>query len=271
MKGISNKYKSVLTIAGSDSGGCAGIQADIKSISACGAYAASVITATTAQNTKGVFDIHPIPINHIEKQLDAVLTDIRFNSTKIGMLHSCEVMDLVQKKLKFYKIKNIVIDPVMVATSGDKLIDDSAVNCIKNLLSMALIITQNILEAEILIGSPISSDTILDVTKKIGNIYNTSVLLKGGHLESNSKEIMDVLYIKSIDDIVLVKNPRINSINTHGTGCSLSSSIAAFLSLGFNIEDSVIKACRYVNKAISKGSDMILGKGKGPINHFFLR
>ena len=128
---MNNRYNAVLTIAGSDSGGCAGIQADIKTISACGAYAASVITATTAQNTMGVFDIHPIPIEHVNNQLDAVFSDINFKAIKVGMLHSSEIIELVMDKLKYYKVKNIVIDPVMVATSGDKLIGDDAVESLK--------------------------------------------------------------------------------------------------------------------------------------------
>ena len=265
-----NTYNSVLTIAGSDSGGCAGIQADIKSISACGAYAASVITATTAQNTVGVFDIYPIPIAHVEKQLDAVLSDIKFKAIKIGMLHSCEIINLVKSKLKSYDLDNIVIDPVMVATSGDKLIDETAIDCLKNLLPLAKIITPNIPEAEILLGNKINFHNLEESAKKIGDTYKTSVLLKGGHIKSQSKEMVDILYKIKAGKLIKIKNPRIDSNHTHGTGCSLSSSIAAYLATGMDIEQSSIKACSFVNRAIANGSKITLGKGKGPINHFNL-
>ncbi len=261
-------YTSVLTIAGSDSGGCAGIQADIKSISACGAYAASVITATTAQNTQGVIDIHPIPIAHIDKQLEAVFSDIHFSAVKIGMLHSCEVIETVAKKLAEYQVTNIVLDPVMVATSGDRLINDNALNCLKAFLPQALLITPNRMEAEILIGEPINHANVEASAKAIGLTFKTAVFLKGGHLDEGSEEVTDVLYDYASDGIVVVKNPRINTQNTHGTGCSLSSSIATFLSQGHDLASSVKQACDYINRAIDHGKDKVLGKGNGPINHF---
>ena len=270
IKNTKKYYKSVLTIAGSDSGGCAGIQADIKSISACGAYAASVITATTAQNTQGITDIHPIPVSHIEKQLDAVFSDIHFDSVKIGMLHSCEVINAVSLKLSEYKAKNIVIDPVMVATSGDKLIADDAINCLKKLLFQAFLITPNSKEAEILIGHPIDKHNAEATAKEIGMKFKTSVLLKGGHLDNQTKNVFDILYEYATDKIFIIKNNRINTNNTHGTGCSLSSAIAAFLSKGYDLENAVKKACEYINIAIAHGKDKILGKGNGSINHFGL-
>lgn len=271
MENIKIQYNSVLTIAGSDSGGCAGIQADIKSISACGAYAASVITATTAQNTQGVSDIHPIPISHIEKQLDAVFTDIDFGAVKIGMLHSLDVINSVIKKLDTYNAKNIVIDPVMIATSGDPLITNEAINGLKKLLPKAKLITPNIPEAELLINHKINIDNIENTAKEIGALFNTSVLLKGGHLDNNTNTMTDILYIKNSNKVITITNPRIRTKNTHGTGCSLSSSIASFLCLGFNIENAVKKGCSYVNEAILKGNYMVLGKGNGPINHFGLK
>ena len=261
-------YQSVLTIAGSDSGGCAGIQADIKSISACGAYAASVITATTAQNTQGVIDIHPIPIAHIDKQLEAVFSDIHFGAIKIGMLHSCEVINTVAKKLTEYNAKNIVIDPVMVATSGDPLITDNAINCLRALLPQATLITPNSKEAEILIGKSINVQNAAESAKEIGLLFKTSVLLKGGHLEDSSAEMTDVLYDQTSGETVAFSNPRIDTNNTHGTGCSLSSGIATFLSKGHDLEHSVKEACQYINRAIASGKDKVLGKGNGPINHF---
>ncbi|WP_452219408.1 bifunctional hydroxymethylpyrimidine kinase/phosphomethylpyrimidine kinase [Lacinutrix undariae] len=263
-------YKSVLTIAGSDSGGCAGIQADIKSISACGAFAASVITATTAQNTQGVTDIHSIPVSHIEKQLDAVFTDINFDAIKIGMLHSCAIINTVALKLAKYNARNIIIDPVMVATSGDKLMTDDAINCLKKLLPQAFLITPNSKEAEVLIGHSINNSNAEATAKEIGLQFKTSVLLKGGHLETSTEDMLDILYEYATNKIFIIRNPRIKTNNTHGTGCSLSSSIATFLSKGYDLENAVNKACEYVNHAIDKGKDKILGKGNGPINHFLL-
>ena len=271
MENIKTPYKSVLTIAGSDSGGCAGIQADIKSISACGAFAASVITASTAQNTEGVFDIHPMPILHIEKQLDAVFSDINFDAIKIGMLHSCEVIELVGIKLAEYNAKNVVLDPVMIATSGDKLITDQAIDCLKKLLPKALLITPNSKEAETLIGYVIHKNNVKAAAKDIGLTFKTSVLLKGGHLEDTSDDMFDVLYNYSTDTLSVFKNPRIHTNNTHGTGCSLSSSIAAFLSKDDDLEYAVKQACEYINMAIANGKNKILGHGNGPINHFGLK
>jgi hydroxymethylpyrimidine/phosphomethylpyrimidine kinase len=271
MENIKTPYNSVLTIAGSDSGGCAGIQADIKSISACGAYAASVITATTAQNTQGILDIHPIPVSHIAKQLDAVLSDIDFGAIKIGMLHSSEVIDAVTKKLAPYNFKNIILDPVMVATSGDRLIIDDAITSLKLFLPKASLITPNIPEAELLIGRTIELKDLEYYAREIGLLYHTSVLLKGGHLGSYNNTITDTLYLYESDTIVTIKNPWVDTKNIHGTGCSLSSSIAAFLSLGHNLEDAVKRGCHYINQAVAQGKNKVLGKGNGPINHFGLK
>jgi hydroxymethylpyrimidine/phosphomethylpyrimidine kinase len=271
MENLRSLYKSVLSIAGSDSGGCAGIQADIKSISACGAYAATVITATTAQNTLGVTDIHAIPISHIEKQLEAVFSDIQFGAVKIGMLHSCEVIKMVQEKLYAYDLKNIVLDPVMVTTSGHKLITDDAIACLKKLLPAVSLMTPNIPEAELLIGVKIDLNSMESTARKIGELFQTSVLLKGGHLETDSNEMTDVVYVHGTGEILTIKNPRIQTNNTHGTGCSLSSSIAAFLSLGDPMDIAIKKGCTYVNNAIQEGQNKILGTGNGPINHFGLK
>lgn len=271
MENLKSPYPSVLTVAGSDSGGGAGIQADIKSISACGAYAASVITATTAQNTQGVFDIHAIPIEHIEKQLTAVLDDITFGAIKIGMLHSCEIIELVKSKLATYKVKHIVIDPVMVATSGDKLINDDAINCLSKFLPDATLITPNANEAELLMGEPINQNNAEGIAREIGNKYETSVLLKGGHLDSENSEVVDFLFLNETNEIRRIVHPKIDTKNTHGTGCSLSSSIATFLSLERNLETAVKEGCQYINHAINNGKDKTLGKGNGPINHFGLK
>lgn len=263
-------YQSVLTIAGSDSGGGAGIQADIKSISACGAYAASVITATTAQNTQGVSDIYAIPIDHLEKQLDAVLSDIDFGAIKIGMLHSCEVIRSVEAKLAEYSSENIVLDPVMVATSGDNLIDGKAIDCLKAFLPKATLITPNIPEAEILIGHKISPESAESSAREAGHMFQTSVLMKGGHLDDSTDIMLDYLYHHPSEQVHLIRNPRVATNNTHGTGCSLSSAIAAFLSRGYDLTQSVQQGAQYVNQAIAQGKDKVLGKGNGPIDHFGL-
>ncbi|MBD0404248.1 bifunctional hydroxymethylpyrimidine kinase/phosphomethylpyrimidine kinase [Flammeovirga sp. EKP202] len=269
MESIKTTYKSVLTIAGSDSGGCAGIQADIKSISACGAYAASVITATTAQNTQGVTDIYALPVAHLEKQLEAVFSDIDFSAIKIGMLHSCEVIETIASKLSEYNAKNIVLDPVMVATSGDVLITEDAIECLKKLFPQVAIITPNHKEAELLIGHSINQENVEATAKEIGSQFNTSVLLKGGHF--GTSEMHDVLFELKTGKTTVIKNPRVDTNNTHGTGCSLSSSIATFLGLGDDLENAVKKGCSYVNNAIAEGKDKVLGKGNGPINHFGLK
>ncbi|KJD35950.1 phosphomethylpyrimidine kinase [Tamlana sedimentorum] len=269
MENLTN-YNSVLTIAGSDSGGGAGIQADIKSISACGAFAASVITATTAQNTLGVFDIHAIPVAHIAQQLDAVLSDISFGSVKIGMIHSSEVIQIIEKKLTQYQVKNTVLDPVMVATSGDKLITDNAIETLKAFLPKVNLITPNIPEAELLMETKIFTDNFNASAEKLANQYKTSVLLKGGHLNNNSNQMKDVLFDWKTQTIHEFINTKVNTKNTHGTGCSLSSSIATYLCLGHALVTAVNKGCEYVNKAIYNGKDKLLGKGNGPINHFGL-
>lgn len=269
MENMSTPYQAVLTIAGSDSGGGAGIQADIKSISANGGYAASVITATTAQNTQEVTDIHPIPVPHIIKQLEAVFDDIAFGAVKIGMLHSSEVIEAVQSTLEKYQVTNIVLDPVMIATSGDKLITNNAINSLKVFLPKVTLITPNIPEAELLVGHSINLKNQEDSAKELGEMYQVSVLLKGGHLEFTDT-MTDVLYNHKSKETLIIHNKAIDTINTHGTGCSLSSSIATYMCLGFNLEDATVKGCNYLNEAIEKGKDKMLGKGHGPVNHFGL-
>jgi len=265
---MSSTYCPILTIAGSDSGGGAGIQADIKSISANGGYAASVITATTAQNTQGVTDIHPIPVPHIIKQMQAVLDDIHFSCVKIGMLHSCEVIKAVQDTLDTYKITNIIFDPVMVATSGDKLLNDDAVHCLKAFLPKVRLITPNIPEAELLIGHTIALENLQTTAQELAELYQTSVLLKGGHLE-HTDTMIDILYNYENKKTTVIHNKTIETKNTHGTGCSFSSSVATYIGLGFSLEDACIKGCEYLNMAIEKGKDKVLGKGHGPVNHFY--
>ncbi len=269
LENMSTSYCCVLTIAGSDSGGGAGIQADIKSISANGGYAASVITASTAQNTQGVTDIHAIPVPHIIAQMKAVFDDISFSAVKIGMLHSSEVIQAVKSTLENYKMKNIVFDPVMIATSGDKLLNDDAVQSLKEFLPHVMLITPNIPEAELLIGHSIDINNMQETAQELSEMYHTSVLLKGGHLKL-SDTMTDILYNYESKKTTVIHNKTVETINTHGTGCSLSSSIATFIGLGSTLEDACFKGCAYLNMAIAKGKDKVIGHGHGPVNHFSL-
>lgn len=263
------QYKRVLTIAGSDSGGGAGIQADIKAISACGCFATTAITAITAQNTLGVTDIHAIPVNTLKKQIIAVLDDIGTDSIKIGMLHNSETIIAVKAVLKQFGKKNIVLDPVMVATSGNKLLLTEAIETMKNvLIPNVRVITPNIPEAEILLGKKITKNNQLpEYALKLGNMYHVSVLLKAGHLDDN--DLIDVFYNVETNELLELKSKRINTQNTHGTGCTLSSALAAFLARGFDLNDAVQKAKEYINGAIAAGVDYSTGKGHGPVNHFY--
>jgi len=262
-------YKRVLTIAGSDSGGGAGIQADLKAISACGCFATTAITAITAQNTMGVTDIHPIPINTIQNQISAVLDDIGTDSIKIGMLHNSETIIAVCDMLKKFQIKNVVLDPVMVATSGNRLLELEAIETLKQvLLPRARVITPNIPEAEILLGKEIKSQSDLPkYAKELAKTYGVSVLLKAGHLSDD--DLIDVFYNVESNEIVELKSTRIYTKNTHGTGCTLSSALAAFLAKDLELNEAVKLAKDYINNAIIAGADYSTGKGHGPVYHFY--
>lgn len=262
-------YITVLSIAGSDASGGAGIQADIKSIAANGGYASSVITATTAQNTQGIRDIHPIPISHIIAQMEAVFEDIDFLAVKIGMLYSSEVIEAVENTLHKYQLKNIVLDPVMVASSGKNLIDHQAIERLKQFLPHVTLITPNIPEAQILIGHGINLENVEASSQEIAEKYKVSVLLKGGHLDF-VEEMTDTLYNYQSKKSTSIHNKAIQTKHTHGTGCALSSSIATFLAHGECLEVAVIKACSYLNLAINNAKDKVLGKGNNPVNHFGL-
>ncbi len=264
------KYNRVLTIAGSDSGGGAGIQADIKTISALGGYAASAITAVTVQNTMGVTAVHPIPIDIIRGQIDAVLSDIGADAVKIGMLHSVEVVEMIIERLDHYQIRNIVVDPVMVSTSGHKLIEDSAIELLKTeLLPRARIITPNIPEAEILLGNkPITNQQQLyDLSRRLSPNNKCSVLLKAGHLTDDT--LIDIFYNAEDDTITELSSQRLFTPNTHGTGCTLSSAVATSLALGLSPTEAVKKAKNYINNAIIAGAKYEIGNGHGPVNHFY--
>ena len=269
MLNTDNTYTRILTIAGSDSGGGAGIQADLKTITVLGGYGMSVITAITAQNTKGVSAIYPVPLNGITSQLDAVLSDIGADAVKIGMLFSPEVIFSVAQKLKEYQIKKIVVDPVMVATSGDRLLKMEAIDALKKeLFPIASLITPNIPEAAMLIDKKIAnlSDMELQITR-LTQWGSTAVLLKGGHLDA--EVCTDLLYIPDSYQIFEFSNPKISTTNTHGTGCTLSSAVATYLGMGNDLFSSVESAIQYLHNAIVAGKDIKTGKGKGPVFHNF--
>ncbi|HUX55389.1 MAG TPA: bifunctional hydroxymethylpyrimidine kinase/phosphomethylpyrimidine kinase [Bacteroidales bacterium] len=266
---MEKQYKRVLTIAGSDSGGGAGIQADIKTISACGCYAMSAITAITVQNTTGVSGVYPVSLEAVCGQISAVLDDIGADAIKIGMLHSSEVIKTVKNTLTGYPIKNIVLDPVMVATSGDKLLQDEAIETLKNeLIPIVRVITPNIPEAEILLGKKIHSQKELpQMAKELSLNRSVSVLLKAGHLTDN--ELIDIFYNAEDDNILALKSKKVSTKNTHGTGCTLSSAVASFLAHGMLLDDAVKHAKDYINQAIVAGAEYITGKGHGPVFHFY--
>ncbi len=263
------RYKRVLTIAGSDSGGGAGIQADIKTISACGCYAMSAITAITVQNTLGVSGVYPLPTNAIEEQIDAVISDIGVDAVKIGMLHSSEVILGVKRTLEKHNIVNLVLDPVMVSTSGHILMQDEAIETLKSeLLTYARVITPNIPEAEIILGKKILKQSELPIyAKELSNNGKVSVLLKAGHMDGN--ELIDIFYNAETDETIELKSARLDTRNTHGTGCTLSSAVASYLAQGLPLNEAVISAKDYINSAIINGAEYEIGAGHGPVHHFW--
>ncbi len=256
--------KTALTIAGSDSSGGAGIQADIKTMITNGVYAMSVITALTAQNTTGVRSIEEASPQFVADQLDSVFEDIFPDAVKTGMLSSTEIIEVIGEKLREYGARNIVIDPVMVATSGAKLIADEAIEALKTeLFPLATVITPNIFEAEILSGLKIKDAKDMEVAAKaIYDKYGCSVLLKGGHSINDAN---DLLYTDG--NIHWFKGERIDNPNTHGTGCTLSSAIASNLAKGKDLVKSVEASKEYISNALRDGLD--LGHGSGPLNHGF--
>lgn len=255
----------VLTIAGSDCSGGAGIQADMKTMAAHKVYGMSVITSLTAQNTTGVYGVLDIDPEFVAKQIDCVFQDIVPEAVKIGMVSNSKIIEVIVDKLKEYKAKNIVVDPVMISTSGSKLLSDEAIDMLKNkLIKIATIITPNIPEAEVLSGMTIKTqEDMLDAAKKISKMLDGAVLIKGGHLVNDA---IDLLYRDG--EYRWFTSERINNNNTHGTGCTLSSAIASNLSKGYSLEDSIEKAKEYLTGALRDGLD--LGKGSGPLNHMYI-
>ena len=254
--------KSVLTIAGSDSIGGAGIQADIKSITCNGCYAMTAITAMTAQNTLGVKSIQESSPEFLEDQIDAIFADIVPDAVKIGMVSNRKLIEIISRKLKEYGAKNIVLDPVMVATSGAKLISEDAIEILKeNLIPLATLITPNIPESEILSGMKIETEEqMVYAAKHISEKFKTAVLVKGGHSNNDAN---DVLYADG--KFLWFPQERIENSNTHGTGCTLSSAIASHLAKGEPIECAINSAKKYLTECLKAGLD--LGKGSGPLMH----
>lgn len=256
--------KKILTIAGSDSSGGAGIQADLKTFAAHGAYGMSVITSATAQNTMGVTDVADLSPEFVGAQLDAVFTDIFPDAVKIGMVSNAEIIKVIAQKLKEYGAKNIVLDPVMVSTSGSHLMDSKATKTlIEELLPLADIITPNMSEAAVLSEIEVKSKEDMErAAHIIGESIDGVVLVKGGHLESSAD---DLLLIDG--KMEWIKGERVDNENTHGTGCTLSSAIAANLAEGLSVKEAFILAKEYLTGAIEDGLD--LGEGRGPLNHLY--
>ena len=256
--------KTALTIAGSDSSGGAGIQADLKTMIANGVYAMTAITALTAQNTTGVQGIFEVIPEFLEQQIDSVFTDIRPDAVKIGMVSSVGLIESIAKKLKQYEAENIVVDPVMVATSGSRLISEDAIGALKELLlPMATVLTPNIPETEVLSGMEVkTADDMIAAAKYISETYHCAVLCKGGHQLNDAN---DLLYRNG--DYKWFNGKRIDNPNTHGTGCTLSSAIASNLAKGYDLDTAVERAKAYISGALAAMLD--LGQGSGPMDHGF--
>lgn len=263
------RYHRALTIAGSDSGGGAGIQADLKTFSALGCFGMSVITAITAQNTIEVASIHPIPAEIVSVQMESVLTDIGTDAVKIGMLHSAEIIRTVSDVLLKYKVKNIVLDTVMSSKGGNKLLQYEAIDIMKRyLIPISDVITPNIPEAEIMLGRKIENlDEMRKAVRLLGELGSKYVLLKGGHLDK--PESADLLFNSTNGKTEEFKFSKINTINSHGTGCTLASAVAAHMAMGLPVEEAVVLSKTYITLALEGGKDYRLGKGHGPVHHFY--
>lgn len=254
-----------VTIAGSDSGGGAGIQADLKTFSAFGVYGASVITALTAQNTVGVQGVHAIPVDFIARQFDSVFSDLPIAAAKVGMLATVEVIEIVAEKIAEYRVPHLVVDPVMVAKSGDRLLAPDAQGALaRRLFPLAEVVTPNIEEAIDLLGDVKieTIDQMKEAAMRLHDLGGRNILLKGGHL---TKGAVDILY--DGDEISIFEGRYVDTPHTHGTGCTLSSAIAAGLALGKTVRESVSEAKTYIQGAIENA--LPLGSGRGPLNHMY--
>jgi hydroxymethylpyrimidine/phosphomethylpyrimidine kinase len=265
---FTHQYARVLSIAGSDSGGGAGIQADLKTFSALGCYGMTAVTALTAQNTTGVQAIHGVPASFLKAQLQSVLDDIGVDAVKIGMLHSPDVVEVVAWAIDHYGLKQVVLDPVMVATSGDRLIAEETVSVlVRELFPRVQLITPNLDEASLLLQHPLTAaDQLHNAAQALLDMGAKAVLLKGGHLPGDV--LCDVLQTPG-NDAVVFEATRIHSRNVHGTGCSLSSAIAAHLASGKTMADAVAAARAFIRRAIADGAGVKTGEGHGPLNHGF--
>ena len=260
------QYIKVLSRAGSDSGGGAGIQADIKTISALGCYAATAITAITVQNTIGVEAVHPVPASIIKGQIEAVLSDIGADAVKTGMLQSAEIVQAVSETLRKHKVRNLVIDPVMVSTSGHRLLEEDAIASLRTeLIPLARVITPNIPEAEILLeGERLETQEALpEATRKLADMYGVSVLLKAGHLKED--KLIDYFYDAETSELLELPSKRIQTRNTHGTGCTMSSALAALLAKGQTLQEAAKGAKAFIANAILAGAEYEIGHGHGPV------
>jgi hydroxymethylpyrimidine/phosphomethylpyrimidine kinase len=263
-----HRYTRVLSIAGSDSGGGAGIQADLKTFAALGCFGMTAITALTAQNTCGVRAIHGVPPEMLRDQIDAVVEDIGVDAVKIGMLHSPDIVLAVAQAIDRHQLPNVVFDPVMVATSGAKLIDDPAIEVlVREMFPRAALITPNLDEAALLVGHALTCvDDMTQAARVLLGRGARAVLLKGGHLPGDT--VLDLLLLADAEPLWM-EAPRIHSANTHGTGCTLSSAIAAHLALGLRLPEAVQQARAFVRGALEAGATVKTGQGSGPLNHGF--
>ncbi|MGN0282214.1 MAG: bifunctional hydroxymethylpyrimidine kinase/phosphomethylpyrimidine kinase [Prevotella sp.] len=265
MKNSCAQYIATLTIAGSDSSGGAGIQADIKTMSALGCYAASAITAITVQNTLGVTAVHAVPPEIVAGQIKAVMDDIEPRTVKIGMVNDAATIHAIASTLKAYEVEHLVVDPVMVATSGSRLMQDDAVEVFcRELLPLATLLTPNVPEAEVLSGVKITDKASMDeAARRVSHLGCSNLLIKGGHLAGQK---VDRLY-GDVEREYVAEN--VETRNTHGTGCTLSSAITSYLAQGFATDEAIGKAKEWLTEALKAGANVEIGKGHGPVNHFF--
>ena len=260
------RYPRLLSIAGSDSGGGAGIQADLKTFTALGCYGMTAITALTAQNTVGVRAIHSVPPEILRDQIDAVVEDIGVDAVKIGMLHSSEIVRTVSTAIDRHVLQRVVLDPVMISTSGARLIDHEAqAALVAELFPRAVVVTPNLDEAAMLVGRPIEDEATMEIAaRELIRMGAAAVLLKGGHLASET--VSDLLLMRD-GTVHWMRAPRIATYNTHGTGCTLSSAIAAYLAFGKDLPQAVASARFYIRGALQAGAAVRTGAGSGPLNH----
>lgn len=267
------KYNTALTIAGSDPSGGAGLQADLKTFSALGVYGSTAVVAVVDENTLGVYGVHAIPEDFVSGQIRSVLNDIGADAVKIGMLHSSSLIRTVLSTLQeFQSVNNIVLDPVMVATSGDPLLEPDAVETLRTeLIPYCRVITPNLPEASLLLGKTVChQDQLEDAAKELSCLSggNVSVMLKAGHLEGTDT-LVDIFYNAEKDTILKLPSPKLKTVNTHGTGCTLSSAIAAYLAKGCDLEMAAKKGKEYIAAAVEAGMEYEIGHGHGPVHHFF--